>query len=103
MSYSRLKCLDSMELQYACCLPEASFRLIYELGCISERCTRPAIPRPDEADRARALALLGLLCEHRSFDVRHQECLSYTVTSTGTDVFNLAASWRDTSRLDEAA
>lgn len=103
MARSRLKCLDSLELQQACRLSEASFRLIYELGCISERSARPAAPRTHEADLAHELAQAGLLCEHREFDIRHGECRSYTVTRTGTDVFNLAASLRETSRLDEAA
>lgn len=84
-------------------LSAASFRLIYELGCISERSARPAIPRADEADRAHDLAELGLLCEHRGFDARHQRCLSYTVTSAGSDVFNRAACWRDASRFSDAA
>jgi hypothetical protein len=103
MIRSRPSCLDSLQEERVSGLSEASFRLIYELGCISERSCRPAMPRAGEADRAHDLAELGLLCEHHGFDAGHQYCLSYTVTSAGSDVFNRVACRRDASRLSDAA
>ncbi|HWY23465.1 MAG TPA: hypothetical protein VNX47_01015 [Nevskia sp.] len=81
-------------------LTEVELRLLYSLGSLGHE-SAPAIPRAENAELARKLALRGMLSCVEGSDPRVRRFGCYTLTARGYEAFNRRAS-RGSSNQAEA-